>query len=64
MADSNLLIDGQNNTCLPGKAETGQMLQVAFDFPSANKSHEMSVEVVVKHVYGCTSSVWTWWVQW
>ena len=51
MADGNVIIDGQ----------IGQMAQVAFDFPSADMNHDMSVEVVMKFVYGCTSSVLTWW---
>ena len=62
LPDSSVLSDSVNDTCLPVMAETGHTLRVAFDFPSANKSHKMSVEIVVKNVTDCKARAWTWWV--
>ena len=62
LSDSGELTDGQNDTCLQGMTITGQTLRVAFDFPGANHSHEMSIEVVVKNTSDCTALMWTWWV--
>ena len=59
---SNGLIDSQDNTCVPVMTESGKKLQAAFDFPRANISREMSVNIVVENANDCTSMMWTWWV--
>ena len=62
LSDSGPLVDGQNDTCLAAMTKTGQTLRVAFEFPGASISHEMSVEVLVMNHSECTDLMWTWWV--
>ena len=60
LVDRDNLIDSQDNTCMPVMTETGQKLQAAFDFPTANVSREISAKVVVKNTSDCTAMMWTW----
>ena len=56
-----LINDNKDATCVNTTIDD-RLLQVVFYFRHVSPGHQMSVEVVMKNVDGCSSPAWTWFV--